>query len=125
MCGGVLLANGMAAAQDLSIFSPASPSADSIRSLFILVLAITGVIFLVVQCGLIYSIFRFRGQNPSGKEPPLVYGSMPIEIAWTTAPALIVFLLALNLTRAEYEVRVNPPEPRVGDNALFVTVIGH
>ena len=44
----------------LSIFDPASPPAESIRSLSVLVLAITGFIFLVVEGVLIYSIVRFR-----------------------------------------------------------------
>jgi hypothetical protein len=37
----LLLAHGSTAVQDLSIFNRASPPAESIRSLFILVLAIT------------------------------------------------------------------------------------
>jgi len=124
---------------DVSVFNPASPSAESIRSLFIMVLAITGVIFLIFEGVLLYSIVRFRrgvphtssengGEgNSSSKpaEPPQVYGSMPIEIAWTVAPFIICFLLFLILARTEYDVRVTPPEPRPGDHALFVTVIGH
>ena len=58
--GLFLLANGATSAQNLSIFDPASPPAESIRSLFILVLAITGAIFLLVEGVLIYSIVRFR-----------------------------------------------------------------
>ena len=50
---------------------------------------------------------------------------MPIEIAWTVAPILIVFLLALILIRTEFEVRVNPDTPPPGSKPLYVTVIGH
>ena len=50
---------------------------------------------------------------------------MPIEIAWTVAPILIVFVLALILTRTEFEVRVDPDEPPAGSKPLYVTVIGH
>jgi len=120
-----LLAEGTTAMQDLSIFNPASPPAESIRSLLILVLAVTGAIFVLVECVLIYSIIRFRRQPPSGMEPPQVYGSMPIEIAWTATPFLIVFVLALILTRTEFEVRVNPNTPPPGSKPLYVTVIGH
>jgi cytochrome c oxidase subunit 2 len=125
MRGFILLAEGATAAENLSIFSPASPPAESIRSLYILVLAITAAIFLVVEGVLLYSIIRFRRSAPGGKEPPQVYGSMPIEIAWTAAPALICFLLALILTRTEFEVRVNPETPPPGSRPLYVTVIGH
>jgi cytochrome c oxidase subunit 2 len=121
----VLLAQGATRAQDLSIFNPASPPAETIRSLFMLVLAVTGAIFVLVEGVLIYAIVRFRRSSAGDKEPPQVYGSMPIEIAWTAAPILIVFLLALILTRTEYEVRVNPDTPPAGSKPLYVTVIGH
>lgn len=111
--------------ENVSIFDPASPPAESIRSLFLLVLVIVGVIFLLVEGILVYSIFRFRQRANDPNEPPQVYGSTPIEIAWTAAPALVVFLLVLILARTEFEVRVPVKAPEPGDNALHVTVIGH
>src|SRR5207244_11652119 len=109
----------------LSIFDPASPPAESIRSRAVLVLAITAFIFVVVEGILFYSIFRFRRGAAAGTaEPPQVYGSKPIEIAWTAAPALIVFVLVLVTARTLWEVNVPPPQPRQGDNTLFVTVVG-
>jgi cytochrome c oxidase subunit 2 len=125
MSGLIVLAEAATSVHNLSIFNPASPPTESIRSLFILVLAITAAIFLIVEGVLIYSVFRFRRCSPDGVEPPQVYGSMPIEIAWTAAPMLIVFLLVLILTRAEFEVRVNPTTPPPGSRPLYVTVIGH
>jgi cytochrome c oxidase subunit 2 len=107
-----------------SIFNPASPPAEWIRQLAVLVLAITGFIFLVVEGVLCYCILRFRRRAATGPEPPQVYGSKPIEIAWTAAPALIVFVLVLVTARTLWQVNVPPPEPRVGDNTLFVTVVG-
>src|SRR5215467_388108 len=114
----------------MSIFDPASPPAESIRNLSVLVLAITGFIFIAVEGILIYSIVRFRrpaatGVTPgAGAEPPQVYGSKPIEIAWTAAPALIVFVLTMVTARTLWEVNVPPPQPKEGDNTLFVTVVG-
>jgi cytochrome c oxidase subunit 2 len=111
---------------NLSIFSPVSPPAESIRILSVLVFVITGVIFLVVEGVLIYLIVRSRRRAVDDtKEPPQIYGSQPIEIAWTAAPALIVFILTLVTTRALWEIRADPPQPREGSPALFVTVIGH
>jgi cytochrome c oxidase subunit 2 len=121
----LLLAAGGQAAQDLSTFNPASPPAESIRSLSLLVLAITAFIFVVVEGVLITAIIRFRKRGEDGMaEPPQVYGSQPIEIAWTVAPALIVMVIVLVTTRTLWEVNVKPPEQKSGDNALFVTVIG-
>jgi cytochrome c oxidase subunit II len=55
----------------------------------------------------------------------LFRSSKPIEIAWTAAPALIVFVLVMVTTRTLWEINPPPPDPRPGDGALFVTVIGH
>jgi cytochrome c oxidase subunit 2 len=127
------------ATQNLSIFDPVSPPAESIRNLSVLVLAITAFIFIVVEGILIYSIIRFRRRGTYAStpradatglaatreaEPPQVYGSKPIEIAWTAAPALVVFILVLVTARTLWEVNVPPPPPREGDNTLFVTVVG-
>jgi cytochrome c oxidase subunit 2 len=111
--------------QNLSIFDPVSPAAESIRRLSVLVLAITGFIFVVVEGILIYTLVRFRHQETDGRsEPPQVYGSKPIEIAWTAAPTLVVFVLVLVTARTLWEVNVPPPAPQPGDNTLFVTVVG-
>jgi cytochrome c oxidase subunit 2 len=134
----LLLASAGAPGHNLSIFDPASPPAESIRTLAVLVLAITAFIFVVVEGILLYSIIRFRRRAPSpyplpsggeGRvrgpgEPPQVYGSKPIEIAWTAAPALVVFVLVLVTARTLWEVNVPPPQPQAGDNTLFVTVVG-
>jgi cytochrome c oxidase subunit 2 len=110
--------------QDLSMFDPTSPPAESIRQLSVLVFAITGFIFVVVEGILVYSIIRFRSRAAGSAEPPQVYGSKPIEIAWTAAPALVVFILVLVTARTLWEVNVPPPQPKEGDTTLFVTVVG-
>src|SRR6516164_50148 len=121
----LLLANADGPIQNLSIFDPVSPPGESIRSLSVLVLAITAFIFIAVEGILIYAIVRFRRRAAAGSaEPPQVYGSKPIEIAWTAAPALIVFVLVLVSARTLWEVNVPPPQPHAGDNTLFVTVVG-
>lgn len=114
------------ASDNVSILDPASPVAESIRQLLIFVLAVVIAICLVVEAVLIYSLIRFGRRGLQRSEPPQVYGSLPIEIAWTAAPGLIVFLLTLVIIRTEYEIQGRPKrEPEPGDNALFVTVIGH
>ena len=117
---GMLSTAGAVFGQSLSIFDPASPSALSIVNLAILALAVTGLIFLVVEGVLLYSVWRFR--HPAGAEstgePPQVYGSMPIEVAWTAAPTMIVFFLVLVTTRTLWEVERDLPQPAAGDNTL-------
>src|SRR5688572_21812860 len=104
-------------AQSLSIFEPASPNARSIVDLAVLAFVVTGLIFVIVEGILLYSIWRFR-QPPDEQagEPPQVYGSMPIEVAWTAAPTMIVFFLVLVTTRTLWEIETKPPEPQPDDN---------
>jgi cytochrome c oxidase subunit 2 len=116
----------LAISDNLSVLDPASPSGKSINGLFILVLVITGAIFLLVEVVLIYAIVRStRRAGSPGAEPPQVYGSKPIEIAWTAAPALIVFVLFLLVARVLWEVRIDPDKPSPGSKPLYVTVVGH
>jgi cytochrome c oxidase subunit 2 len=125
MGASLLLATSGGLAPGQSMFNPASPGAESIRTLSILVLAVTGVIFLIVEGVLCSCALRFRRSAATTPgPPPQVYGSKPIEIAWTAAPALVVFVLVLVTARTLWEVNVPPPQPRAGDNALFVTVVG-
>jgi cytochrome c oxidase subunit 2 len=125
MSGFLLLAASEETHQNLSIFDPVSPPGESIRTLTVLVFAIIGAIFFIVEGILLYSVFRFRHRGePTTTEPPQVYGSKPIEIAWTAAPTLVVFILVLVITRTLWEVNVDAGEPKEGDNTLFVTVVG-
>lgn len=122
MASILLAVSNPAAGDNLSVFDPASPPAASIRDLFILVLAVTGAIFVVVEGLLLYCIVRFRSHaHHETAEPPQVYGSKPIEVAWTVAPVLIVFVLFLVVIRTVSEARQDNPPP----GALQVTVVGH
>lgn len=104
-----------------SIFDPVSAPAAAIRDLSWLVLAICAAIFVVVASLLLYAIVRFRRRpGDDGREPPQVYGSNQIELAWTVVPLLIIFVLFLATTRTIIAVQHAEPPP----NALIVTVIG-
>ncbi len=87
-----------------------------------LVTAISAVIFVAVIGTLIYCIVRFRETSAqANSEPPQLYGSAPIETAWTVGPILIVFVLALVIVRTVVEAR--QADPQTG--AMTVRVIGH
>jgi cytochrome c oxidase subunit 2 len=105
-----------------NIFSPASTPAKSIFGLSLFVLAVTGVIFLVVFALLLYSVVKFRRQkSDDGREPPQVYGSNQVELAWTIIPILIVIALFMATARVIASVQ---KQARM-DNAIEVVAIGH
>ena len=124
--GGVLLTAGEAVAAGPaptpSIFAPVSTPASAIRDLAMFVLGITGVIFLVVGGLGVYVLVRFRRRlGDDGQEPPQVYGSRQIEMAWTVVPLLIVAVLFLVTARYIYGIEGH----RLPADALEVTVVGH
>jgi cytochrome c oxidase subunit II len=105
-----------------AVFSPVSTPASTIATLAWFSLAITLAIFLTVGGLLLYSIVRFRARpSDEQREPPQLYGSNPIEFAWTAIPLLIVFVLALTTVRTIYDVQA-AVEPA---DAVDVRVIGH
>jgi cytochrome c oxidase subunit 2 len=105
-----------------NIFVPASTPAKSIFDLSLFVLAVTGAIFLVVFVLLLYSIVRFRKKgNDDGREPPQVYGSNQVEMAWTIIPILIVVALFMATARVIALVQ----KTSLPGNAIAVTAIGH
>jgi cytochrome c oxidase subunit 2 len=105
-----------------SIFQPESTPADSIFRLSLFVLSITGLIFIVVFSLLVYSVVKFRLRaGDDGREPPQVYGSNQLELAWTVIPVLIVLVLFLATARVIHSIEDarKPPE------AIEVIAIGH
>jgi len=104
-----------------SIFAPTSTPAFAIRDLSYFVLGICAVIFIVVSGLLTYCVIRFRRRpGDEGREPPQVYGSIQIELAWTVVPILIVVILFLTTARYIFGIeRLQPP------SGLHATVVGH
>jgi cytochrome c oxidase subunit II len=105
-----------------NIFQPESTPADYIFRLSVLVLAVTAIIFIVVFSLLVYSVAKYRKRaGDNGHEPPQVYGSNQVELAWTVIPILIVLVLFLATARVIQSVQDAPEPP----GAIHVVAIGH
>jgi cytochrome c oxidase subunit II len=105
-----------------NIFAPASTPAKSIFGLSLFVLAVTGAIFLVVFTLLLYSVVKFRKRkSDDGREPPQVYGSNQVEIAWTVIPVLIVLALFMATARVIADIQT----ASLPANTIEVVAIGH
>jgi cytochrome c oxidase subunit 2 len=105
------------------IFQPLSRSAELLLEPTHLVLLICLGIFLVVMGVLVYVLIKFRPRGPEDhlEEPPQVYGSYNIEMAWTVIPCLIVFVLVLVSARSIVEIQDQP----MPEDALQIRLIGH
>jgi cytochrome c oxidase subunit II len=105
-----------------NIFAPASSPADAIFEVSLFVLAVSAGIFVTVFGLLVYAVLRFGSHaNDDGSEPPQVFGSYEVELAWTIVPVLIVVALFLASARVIASVQ-DPAKPA---DALDVVVIAH
>lgn len=101
--------------------NPASPIAAKQASLFWILLAISAVVFLIVEGLLLYNIFHHAKEAGDEDLPPQHYRQYVIEGIYTGVPILIViiiFILTLGTIRA-----IAAPVPKAAD--LKVHVIGH
>jgi cytochrome c oxidase subunit 2 len=127
LLASLLLATSLCAADTASgpaipsIFKPESTPADSIYHLSVFVLAITGIIFAIVFSLIAYAIAKFRRRSEDGAEPPQVYGSNQMELAWTVIPVLIVLVLFMATARVIHAIQ----DARMPKGAVEVTAIGH
>ncbi|HEY6387028.1 MAG TPA: cytochrome c oxidase subunit II [Candidatus Acidoferrum sp.] len=105
-----------------SVFNPHSTPAHDIYHLSLFVMAICLAIFLVVFSLIVYAAIKFRSRgSDGGNEPPQIYGSNQVELAWTVIPILIVVVLFLASARVIHAVEDAPFPP----DAIVVNVIGH
>src|SRR5258706_8153269 len=118
----VFAASGNNTFTPTNIFAPLSTPAHAIYQNASLVLIICAAIFLVVGGLLVATVIRFRRRpEHENLEPPQVYGSNQIELAWTVIPILIVLVITLATTRTIYDVQGALPPP----GTVNVTVVGH
>jgi cytochrome c oxidase subunit 2 len=110
-----------AATPSTSTFSHISTPAGEVNDLSLFVLTISAGIFLGVSALLVYALFRFRARPGDTTEPPQVFGSVQIELAWTIIPILIIVMLFLGTARVLFSVQ----DARKPASAVDVTVVGH
>ncbi len=105
-----------------SLLNPASTPAHDIYHLSLFVMAICLAIFLVVFSLIVYAAVKYRKRSTdNGHEPPQIYGSNQVELAWTVIPVLIVVVLFLAAARVIHAVE----DAQFPPNAIEVTAIGH
>jgi cytochrome c oxidase subunit II len=82
-----------ASADLLTPESGPSKNANDIDTLFKITLYVGLIIFLLVECVLVYSLIKFRARR-RGPEAVQIRGNTPLEISWTIGAALILVILA-------------------------------
>ena len=71
----------------------ASTFAPAIDRMFLAILIITGLAFVIVETGLIWFVFKYRGRP--GRKAFYTHGNAKAEVVWTAIPAVTVVALGL------------------------------
>jgi len=98
--------------------SGGSPNANSIWTLYFIVLIVAAVVFVAVEAALIYAVFKFRAKkHPVARQ---IHGNTRLEVGWTAAAALILLILAV-VTFIKLPSIVNPPNSQKDGYVASVT----
>ena len=84
---------------------------DQVDHLFLVILGITGVIFVLVEGALVFFVIRYRARE--GRRAFYLHGSHTAEIIWTVIPALILTWLGFSSQRVWARIRGTPPPHQV------------
>ncbi len=88
-----------------------SKNANEIDSLYKIILYVAGVVFVIVEGTLAYSLIRFRAKkNPVAAQ---IHGNTALEVSWTIAAALILVVLTV-VTFVKLGSIINPPNSNAG-----------
>ena len=125
VAGGLLLAGcsvalgpdaGSTLPQDA--LNPAGPVAREQDELWNYVFAVAVGVFVLVQAGILYVVFRFRDRGETDL-PKQVHGNTRLEILWTIIPAVILAFIAVPTVQTIFQL-ADPP----AEDALMVDVVG-
>ena len=70
-----------------------STFASQIDFLYYVILVITGIVFFIVEIGLVVFLVKYRSKP--GRKAFYYHGSMKAEVIWTTVPAVLVVAIGL------------------------------
>ena len=93
LLGGLALAGGASADFWTPESGGGSENAESIDTLYKIVLAVAAIVFIGVEGALIYSMVKFRARK--GAVPAQIRGNTRLEIGWTLGAAVVLLVLAV------------------------------
>lgn len=99
-------------------FSPKSDAAQSIHTLYILIIVMASIVMVAVLGPMAYALYRFRDRP--GRVPSQSHGNTKLEIIWTILPIAILIMVGAP-TLVAVARTAEPPR----DDALHINVVGH
>ncbi len=113
-----LLAVACAKHAPQTTLKPEGPVGRKIDSLFTFTFWIAAAVFVLVEFGVVYLVWRYRHRDDR-PEPAQVHGNTRLEMTWTAVPALLLLIVAVPTFRTIFELAKTPKDP------IRVTVTGH
>ncbi len=97
LAGLALLLSGCADVAPLDTFDPEGPAAQTIMDLVWPVFIIAGIVFVLVEVGVVLIAWKFRERPDDDDDtlPTQTHGNFKLEIGWTILPAVILFVVAV------------------------------
>lgn len=115
---------GCAGEYPQSTLSPKGDFAELVDAVFMKTVWWATVIFVVVEAGLLWAVFKFRGK-PDDPEPKQIHGSTVVEIIWTVIPAAVLAFVAVPTVQTIFKTAEIPAATAEGGEPLKVEVTGH
>jgi cytochrome c oxidase subunit II len=103
------------------ILNPSGMIAAKEANLYWIVLAMSAVVFVIVDGGLVYIVIRHRERKGDTTPPRQIYDNRLLETIWTAIPVGIVIVLFILTVVTMRAVAAPPPSA----NDVKVTVVGH
>jgi cytochrome c oxidase subunit 2 len=98
---------------------PAGPYAQKIKDLFVPVFWVATAVFVIVEGGIIFIVFRYRHRKGVERMPAQTHGNTRLEVGWTILPAVVLAVVAVPTVSVLWDLASKPPA-----NAINVTVTG-
>jgi len=114
--------NTLLASSAVPVLDPASPNAETLRHLFVVVFLICMAILAVVTALIVTSLVRFRSRDVTPKQD---FGSHRSEVIWTLFPALIVLGLSLVSAKLILSIIALPQREVSEPGDADLVVVGH
>jgi cytochrome c oxidase subunit 2 len=115
----VLFVTSCASDAPQDTLEPKGPIAREIDNLVNPVFLVAAVVFVLVEVGVLYLVFRFRRRRDDDDLPAQTHGNTKLEIGWTVLPAAILGVVALGTVSTLFNI-----ENRENDG-VTVEVVGH
>lgn len=117
------LLSGCAANVPHTTVIPKTEAARQIQDLYTLVFWLAVFVFVFVQGGLLYVLWRFRAR-PGHELPEQTHGNTTLEITWTILPAVVLVIMAVPTIRTIFALESDPISSPDGNPPLEIEVVG-